>query len=43
MIDDIKGPKVMSKMDENGVFYTPGLQEMEPSIDKILYDKLMRV
>ena len=41
MTDDIKGPKVMSKMDENGVFYTPGLHEMDPPIDKILYNKLM--
>lgn len=43
MIDDIKGPKVMSKMDENGVFYTPGLQDMDPPIRQELFDKLMNL
>lgn len=42
-VNEIKGPKVASKMDENGVFYTPGLEVMEPSIDEQLYDMLMKV
>lgn len=42
-LDDIKGPKVASKMDENGVFYTPGLEKMEPVISQELYTKLMKI
>ncbi|CDB90425.1 thiamine pyrophosphate-requiring enzyme [Clostridium sp. CAG:253] len=41
LIDDIKGPKIMSKMDDEGKFYTPGLQDMDPPIDKKLYEELM--
>lgn len=42
-IDEIKGPKVASKMDTSGVFHTPGLHEMEPEIDTNLYKRLMKV
>ena len=42
-LDDIKGPKVTSKMDQNGVFHTPGLQEMEPAIPKEVFAKFMKI
>lgn len=40
-LDDPIIPKVMSRLDENGIMKTPALQDMYPFIEKAEYEKLM--
>ena len=41
LLDDPIFPRVMSKMNEDGTFYTPALQEMTPEISPELMEELM--
>jgi len=41
-INDPVSPKIMSKMNDDGSFYTPPLHDMAPYISKDLMDKLMK-
>ena len=41
LMDDVVTPKVMSRLNENGEFETPVLQDMAPFLDRDEYDKLM--
>ncbi len=40
-LDDPVTPKVMSRLDENGVMLTPSLEDMYPFLEKEEYEKLM--
>ena len=41
-IDNPVTPKLMSRMNADGTFATPALQDMAPFIPKEEYDELMR-
>ncbi|SNU07151.1 acetolactate synthase-1/2/3 large subunit [Lachnospiraceae bacterium] len=34
ILDEIRGPKLVSRMDENGVFYTPPVYDLSPVVDE---------
>lgn len=41
LMDDVVTPKVMSRLNENGEFETPVLQDMSPFLDRDEYNRLM--